>query len=258
MIPDASDDNTFWEHIHRYRFACQFCKGKRVLDIACGEGYGSAALTSVGACSVIGVDISPEAVAHAKAKYGINAIIGSAEAIPVETGSIDLVVSFETIEHVPSPSKFIQEIRRVLAPGGKLVISTPNVEVYGSGNEKNPFHCSEMSKREFMALLNPVFSTITLHAQCRKLPELDYLFESIQKRLHLKRQFGRERTRKILRSLFPQEDRPRSDAPSSEFIALINKTPGYISRCLDPMAIWPESKRPDSNPVYLIAVASLP
>lgn len=256
MIPDASDDNTFWEHIHRYRFACQFCQGKRVLDIACGEGYGSAALVASGAASVIGVDISPETVAHAKAKYGINAIVGSAEAIPIETGSVDLVVSFETIEHVPKPAKFVEEARRVLAPGGTLIISTPNVEVYGSGNEKNPFHCSEMSKEEFLALLNPKFSNIALHAQCRKKPELDYIFESIQKRLHLSRQIGRERTRKILRSFFPAEARPPADSPASEFISLIRKKPGYFRRCLDPMAIWPETEQPNSSPVYLIAVAS--
>src|ERR1017187_3861818 len=86
MIPEYSDTQTFWDHIHRYRFASKWVKGKRVLDIASGEGYGTFGLLSAGAKSVIGVDIDEEACAHAARKYGIDARVGSAEDIPLESG----------------------------------------------------------------------------------------------------------------------------------------------------------------------------
>ena len=117
MVPDEAHARVFWEHIERYRFAKEFVRGKRVLDIACGEGYGSAALVKAGAASVIGVDISPEICQHARDKYGLDARMGDAQAIPLQDRSIDLVVSFETIEHVDSPDMFIAECARVLSPG---------------------------------------------------------------------------------------------------------------------------------------------
>ena len=90
------------EHVHRYLIARELVPGKRVLDIACGEGYGSAIL-SAAAAHVTGVDISPEAVAHASSKYARSNLVfclGSCEAIPLEDHSVDVVVSFETIEHI--------------------------------------------------------------------------------------------------------------------------------------------------------------
>src|SRR6266704_1151086 len=107
MVPEVSGGMTFWEHVHRYAFACRFVAGKRVLDIACGEGYGSAALQKAGAAQVIAVDISDSACAHARAKYGVDARPGAAERIPLPDGSADVVVTFETIEHVPNPERFL-------------------------------------------------------------------------------------------------------------------------------------------------------
>src|SRR5207249_9324746 len=103
---------------------------KRVLDIACGEGYGSAALARAGAASVVGVDISAEACEHARRKYGVDARVGRADRIPLPAGSIDVIVSFETIEHVERPESFLNECVRVLAPGGALILSTPNREAF--------------------------------------------------------------------------------------------------------------------------------
>src|SRR5438132_6501761 len=100
MIPEKADASTFWEHIYRYKFASKFSAGKMVLDIACGEGYGAHSLSQGRAESVIGVDISEETCRHARAKYGMDARLGDAEAIPLGKSSVDLVVSFETIEHV--------------------------------------------------------------------------------------------------------------------------------------------------------------
>jgi ubiquinone/menaquinone biosynthesis C-methylase UbiE len=162
MIPEKSDPVTFWEHIYRYRFAARFVRGKRVLDIACGEGYGTAALGKAGATQVIGVDISEEACSYAKAKYAVDARPGNAECIPLPDQTVDTVVSFETIEHVSSPRAFLEECARVLAPKGTLVLSTPVKGVYP---RNNPFHVSELSVEDLVRLLTPLFSGIRLYSQ---------------------------------------------------------------------------------------------
>ena len=149
MVPELTDFNTFWEHIYRYRFARQFVLGRRILDIACGEGYGAHALSRAGAASVIGVDVSDEVCRHARLKYGLDARCGNAMDIPLPAGSVDVVVSFETIEHVPEPEQFLAECRRVLTPQGTLVVSTPNKAVYSEFGRRNPFHCKEMTEEEF-------------------------------------------------------------------------------------------------------------
>ena len=169
MIPEGAAAHTFWEHVYRYGFATRFAAGKRVLDIACGEGYGTSALHAAGAGSVVGVDISPETCAHAQRKYGIDARVGSAEAIPLGDAGVDLVVSFETIEHVPHPGRFLAECARVLAPGGTLVMSTPVRGVYNVDNDGvavvNPFHCSELTPEEFATLLATAFRIEALRGQ---------------------------------------------------------------------------------------------
>ena len=103
MVPEEAHARIFWEHVARYRFAKEFVRGKRVLDIACGEGYGAAGLAKAGARSVVGIDVSADVCDHARRKYGLDARAGDAQAIPLPDRSIDLVVSFETIEHVDQP-----------------------------------------------------------------------------------------------------------------------------------------------------------
>ena len=164
MVPEAADGTIFWEHVHRYRFAVKYVPGKRVLDIACGEGYGTHALSLAGAESVVGVDVSADACEHARRKYGVDARVGDAQAIPLPDASVDVVVSFETIEHVPNPSAFLDECRRVLRPGGLIIISTPNGSVYSSIHN-NPFHCSEMTEADFLGILRPRFDRISLFSQ---------------------------------------------------------------------------------------------
>lgn len=168
MVPEASGTGTFWEHIYRYRFATRYARGKRVLDVACGEGYGSAALMKAGAASVIGVDVSPETCEHARQKYGVDARVGDARNLPLPDDSVDLIVSFETIEHIPEPERFLDECARVLAPGGILVISTPNRDVFGQeeAGEGNPFHCSELDQSEFEGMLRTRFRRWTNYTQC--------------------------------------------------------------------------------------------
>ncbi|WP_051944586.1 class I SAM-dependent methyltransferase [Verrucomicrobium sp. BvORR106] len=168
MIPGAVDTATFWEHVERYRFAVPFAEGKNVADIACGEGYGTAALARSGALSVVGIDVASTTVAHAQLKYGVDARIGSAEAVPLADCSLDLIVSFETIEHLQHPERFLEECGRLLRANGQLIISTPNPNVYQKGCQENPFHCSEMEPGEFKARLRSIFRNVQWFGQrCR-------------------------------------------------------------------------------------------
>jgi SAM-dependent methyltransferase len=165
MVPEEAHARIFWEHVARYRFAKDFVRGKRVLDIACGEGYGAAALSRAGASSTIGIDRSPEVCDHARRKYRLDARPGDAQAIPLPDRSIDVVVSFETIEHVDDPAAFLDECARVLVLEGILIVSTPNRPVYSGEGTQNPFHRIEFDEEEFVGLLRSKFRRIRLYTQ---------------------------------------------------------------------------------------------
>lgn len=158
-----------YEHMHRYSAVRDIIAGKVVLDIASGEGYGSA-MMSKWAARVTGVDISAEAVEHAAAKYGgvknLQYMQGGVTDIPLENSSIDVVVSFETIEHLPYHDEMLKEILRVLKPDGVLIISTPDKAVYTDARGfNNEFHVKELYKDEFVELLNKYFATTNLYGQ---------------------------------------------------------------------------------------------
>ncbi len=165
MVPEQSVPDTFWEHIFRYRFATRFVQNQTVVDIACGEGYGSAALLRAGAERVIGIDVSAEACEHAARKYGIEARVADAAAMPLATRSIDRIVSFETIEHLAQPERFVAECARVLKTDGRLVISTPDTLLYSDEDGPNPFHCSEMTRDAFGSLLKNYFGQVRFYSQ---------------------------------------------------------------------------------------------
>ncbi len=156
------------EHLHRYYYATQFCCGKRVLDIACGEGYGSEIL-AYSAAQVIGVDLSEEAVVHASRKYhrnNLEFLVGSCDRIPVSDGQIDLVVSFETIEHHGWHQEMMREVKRILCPEGILIISSPDRYAYSDiPGYKNEFHVKELYTREFETLLEEYFANVYLFGQ---------------------------------------------------------------------------------------------
>jgi ubiquinone/menaquinone biosynthesis C-methylase UbiE len=165
MVPEEAHARIFWEHVARYRFAKDFVRGQRVLDIACGEGYGAAALAKAGAATLVGIDISADVCDHARRKYGLDARVGDAQSIPLPDRSIDVVVSFETIEHVDAPVVFVRECARVLVPEGMLIVSTPNRPVYSSEGKQNPFHRLEFDEREFAQLLHSRFESVRLYSQ---------------------------------------------------------------------------------------------
>ena len=168
FIPTESGEIRY-EHMHRYAWAAGVCGGKDVLDIASGEGYGSSLLAR-SARSVVGVDVSADAVAHARQKYAAATNLrfeqGSVTAVPLASASVDVVVSFETVEHLAEQSQMLAELRRVLRPDGLLVISSPNKQVYSDDRQyTNEFHVKELYFHEFDALLREQFTAITYLGQ---------------------------------------------------------------------------------------------
>lgn len=140
-------------HLDRYRFAAARVEQAWVLDCACGTGYGVRLLCEQGrAARVIGVDMAPAAVDYARQHHGVGSaayLCASADRLPLADGSVDVLTSFETIEHVPDDRGLIEEFHRVMRPNGQLIISTPNQWPL----EKAPFHVREYDRKAFVELL---------------------------------------------------------------------------------------------------------
>ncbi len=158
----------WYEHWHRYAFALDLARGKRVLDAACGEGYGSNLLAGV-AAEVVGVDISAEAIAHARARYQRDNLAfetGDAAALTFADQRFDLIVSFETLEHLYEQEALVAGFARMLAPGGVLLISSPDKRTYSEiAGFRNEFHVRELYREELMSLLGGHFPQIRLYGQ---------------------------------------------------------------------------------------------
>src|ERR1700722_5456092 len=156
------------EHYHRYLFSRSLARGLDVLDVASGEGYGSALLAQV-ARSVVGVEYSGPTGRNAMANFprrNLRFLQGDARCLPLADGCVDLVVSFETIEHFDRQDEFLREVRRVLRPAGCCIISTPDRDVYSpAGSAANPFHVHELSRLEFASLLHGAFRHVLLTQQ---------------------------------------------------------------------------------------------
>jgi len=258
MIPESSDRSTFWEHVYRYGFATRFVKGKRVLDIACGEGYGAAALQKAGAANVTGVDIAEEVCLHARRRYGLDARVGSGEHIPLAGEAVDVVVSFETIEHVPDPHRFLDECVRVLAPEGRLIISTPNKGVYAA-NGKNPYHCSEMTEDEFATALRARFRRIDFYSQ-HPHSAAWWSFRALAADVSLWQKlpgFDRFRFATQLR-LAPRVVRDPTDEQRGSVIERILDAGRNQHPFLSPYALRPRRKWNAEKPTYIIANATGP
>lgn len=167
FLPTMGGEIAF-EHIHRYMLARPLCAGKVVADVACGEGYGSAMLAE-SASQVYGIDLAEEAIEWARGRYAkpnLSFFQGNGLNLPLRTDSCDVVVSFETIEHVADPDRLLAEFARVLKKGGLLIVSTPDKEVYNrQRSEPNPFHIHEMYRDEFEVILRKHFKHVSLHGQ---------------------------------------------------------------------------------------------
>jgi SAM-dependent methyltransferase len=170
IIPGKVDVDLLNEHVARYTFAARLARGKRVLDAGCGAGYGSAELAQA-ADSVVGLDRAPEAIDFARANYALPNLRfeqASCDALPHPGGSFDLVVAFEVIEHLDHWREFLLEARRVLAPAGQIVISTPNKLYYTESRGPtgaNPFHVHEFDFEEFQSELQAVFPYVSMYLE---------------------------------------------------------------------------------------------
>lgn len=157
-----------YEHYARYAMALEFVGGKRVLDCACGEGYGSALLAKR-ALSVLGLDVSDTAIAHASARYkssNLRFAQADATALVLPEASIEVVVSFETLEHLNAQDLMLSGFKRALTPNGLLMLSSPDKLNYSDiPGYHNEYHVSELYRCELESLLARHFKYVRLYAQ---------------------------------------------------------------------------------------------
>lgn len=181
-MPDFAAAQMSYEHWHRYLYASGFVAGKTVLDVACGAGYGSDLLAQ-SAQSVIGVDISQDAISRAAGKYirsNLEFRRGSAAKIPVEENAyFDVAVSFETIEHLAEDAQesFLSEVKRLLKQDGLFIISTPDKRAFSDiPQHRNEFHLKEFYIDEFKTFLSRFFKTV--HILGHKIYPVSYIWNT--------------------------------------------------------------------------------
>ena len=167
-LPWMTDPVIAYEHLHRYAVAAELAVGKRVLDLATGEGYGAAMLAER-AATVTGVELNESAVHHASSKYtrgNLRFVRGSMIDVPIEgVAKFDLVTCFEALEHVREQDQLLREVKRLLAPGGLLLVSTPNRLISDETHHDNEFHLRELYFDEFKQLIGQYFAHATFLGQ---------------------------------------------------------------------------------------------
>jgi 2-polyprenyl-3-methyl-5-hydroxy-6-metoxy-1,4-benzoquinol methylase/glycosyltransferase involved in cell wall biosynthesis len=158
-----------YEHLHRYAYTTQFVHNKRVLDLACGEGYGSYLLAR-SAESVVGIDIDEKTIKHARNKYikrNLEFKVGSITEVPITDERLfDVAVCFEALEHIEDHEKLLSEVKRLLTPDGVFIVSTPNKTAYSDEPQfNNPFHVHELYFDEFKELFEKYFRNVKFLGQ---------------------------------------------------------------------------------------------
>jgi SAM-dependent methyltransferase len=164
-LPDVPAEN-YWfrRHLAVYEWIAARAGGRRVVDLACGEGYGTAVLART-AASAVGVDANPEAHDHARAKYASRAVRFERDLVEAWSGDVDCVVFLQTIEHVQDPDAMLEHIRSLIGPHGVAYVSTPNVLTLapkGAERSGNPWHVREYRPEEFRALCEHHFPSVDL------------------------------------------------------------------------------------------------
>ncbi|HUZ29692.1 MAG TPA: class I SAM-dependent methyltransferase [Solirubrobacteraceae bacterium] len=228
-LPDIPEENYWYRrHLAVYEWIGARVAGRRVLDMACGEGYGSEVL-SRSAASVVGVDANPEAHEHARVRYQRENLRFDRGVVETygDPQSLDAVVFLQTIEHVQDPQAVLEHFRALLAPGGVAYVSTPNLlTLAGPDREKsdNPWHVREYRAHEFDQLCRSVFAVVDLLG----------LFHARKLRLHgWALQLGWDRVHAALGLTKPFYDR-FTPAISARDFAL---GAGSLDRALDFLAV---------------------
>jgi len=164
-LPDVPEENYWYRrHLVVYEWIAARTIGDRVIDMACGEGYGSEVL-SRGAASVVGVDANPEAHEHARLRYVRQNLRFERDLVETFREECDAVVFLQTIEHVQNPGEILEHFKSMLAPGGVAYVSTPNVLTLappGAERSENPWHVKEYRAEEFRELCAAHFDQVEL------------------------------------------------------------------------------------------------
>ncbi len=230
-LPDVPQEN-YWfrRHLVVYEWIAARVGGRRVVDLACGEGYGTAVLAR-SAAAVTGVDANPEAFEHARLKYTAPRVSFERAMVETWTGDVDCVVFLQTIEHVHDPGAVLDHIRSLIGPDGVAYVSTPNVLTLAPKGEErsgNPWHIKEYRPEEFRALCEPHFGSVAIlglhHA--RTLRAHQFAIERL----------GWDRIHAALRITTPFYDR-FTPAISVRDFALVPDDERPLDRALDLLAV---------------------
>jgi SAM-dependent methyltransferase len=227
-LPDVPEEN-YWfrRHLAVYEWIAARVPGRRVVDLACGEGYGSAVLART-AASVVGVDANLEAFTHARAKYSGERVRFERTMVELWEGDVDCVVFLQTIEHIPDPDAMLARIRELIGPGGVAYVSTPNVLTLapeGAERSGNPWHVREYRPEEYRALCERHFARVDLLG----------LFHARKLRVHQVaiERLGWDRVHAALRLTKPFYDRFTPAISARDFVL----RRGDLGRALDLLAV---------------------
>jgi 2-polyprenyl-3-methyl-5-hydroxy-6-metoxy-1,4-benzoquinol methylase len=197
-LPDVPEEN-YWfrRHLAVYEWIAARTLGQRVVDMACGEGYGSEVL-SRGAASVVGVDANPQAHEHARLRYVRQNLRFERDLVESFSEACDAIVFLQTIEHVRNPGEILEHFKAMLAPGGSVYVTTPNVLTLapaGAERSDNPWHVHEYRAQEFRELCEAHFGRVELlglhHARKLRAHELALRlgWDGLHKRLGITKRF---------------------------------------------------------------------
>jgi SAM-dependent methyltransferase len=226
-LPDVPEENYWYRrHLVVYEWIAARVGGMRVVDMACGEGYGSAVLAA-SAAGVVGVDANPEAHEHARLRYVRENLRFERDLVESFAEPCDAVVFLQTIEHVQDPDAILEHFRSMLAPGGIAYVSTPNLLTLappGAEKSDNPWHVKEYRADGFRALCEPHFERVDLLG----------LFHARKLRAHeIAIGLGWDRVHKALRLTRPFYDRFTPAIAASDFAL----REGDLDRALDFVAV---------------------
>jgi 2-polyprenyl-3-methyl-5-hydroxy-6-metoxy-1,4-benzoquinol methylase len=225
-LPDVPEENYWYRrHLEVYEWIGARVAGKHVIDMACGEGYGSEVLSRA-AAGVVGVDANPEAHEHARLRYPRQNLRFARDLVESFSEPCDAVVFLQTIEHVQNPDEILEHFKSMLTPGGVAYVTTPNLLTLApAGAEKsdNPWHVREYRAEEFRALCSAHFPRVELlglfHARKLRLHELAIRrlgWDAVHRRLGITKPFYDRFTPAIAASDFALRAGPPTGGASLE------------------------------------------